>query len=303
MLECIPNVSEGRRPEIVEALADEVRSVGGVRLLDRSSDWSHHRSVFTFVGEAPAVERALLRLFARAVSLVDLRTHRGVHPRVGAVDVVPFVPLTGSSMADAVAAARLVGAAMAADYGVPVYLYEEAASRPERRRLEAIRKGGFEALAQKMTTPEWAPDFGPLVPHPTAGASVVGARRSLIAFNVTLATDQLEVARQIARAVRTSSGGLPAVKAMGVALEDRGVVQVSMNLTDHTQTSMVDAFDAVRREAARRGVSVLESELVGLAPAAALDAERAAVMAIRDFSPGRILEHAVAGGAAGTSSD
>ena len=301
MLECIPNVSEGRRPEIVEALADEVRSVGGVRLLDRSSDWSHHRSVFTFVGEAPAVERALLRLFARAVSLVDLRTHRGVHPRVGAVDVVPFVPLTGSSMADAVAAARLVGAAMAADYGVPVYLYEEAAIRPERRRLEAIRKGGFEALAQKMTTPEWAPDFGPLVPHPTAGASVVGARRSLIAFNVTLATDQLEVARQIARAVRTSSGGLPAVKAMGVALEDRGVVQVSMNLTDHTQTSMVDAFDAVRREAARRGVSVLESELVGLAPAAALDAERAAFMAIRDFSPERILEHAVAGGAAGTS--
>lgn len=294
-------MSEGRRPEIVEALADEVRSVGGVRLLDRSSDWSHHRSVFTFVGEAPAVERALLRLFARAVSLVDLRTHRGVHPRVGAVDVVPFVPLTGSSMADAVAAARLVGAAMAADYGVPVYLYEEAASRPERRRLEAIRKGGFEALAQKMTTPEWAPDFGPLVPHPTAGASVVGARRSLIAFNVTLATDQLEVARQIARAVRTSSGGLPAVKAMGVALEDRGVVQVSMNLTDHTQTSMVDAFDAVRREAARRGVSVLESELVGLAPAAALDAERAAFMAIRDFSPERILEHAVAGGAAGTS--
>ena len=294
-------MSEGRRPEIVEALADEVRSVGGVRLLDRSSDWSHHRSVFTFVGEAPAVERALLRLFARAVSLVDLRTHRGVHPRVGAVDVVPFVPLTGSSMADAVAAARRVGAAIAADYGVPVYLYEEAAIRPERRRLEAIRKGGFEALAQKMTTPEWAPDFGPLVPHPTAGATVVGARRSLIAFNVNLATDQIEVARQIARAVRTSSGGLPAVKAMGVALEDRGVVQVSMNLTDHTQTSMVDAFDAVRREAARRGVSVLESELVGLAPAAALDADRAAFMAIRDFSPERILEHAVAGGAAGTS--
>lgn len=294
MLECIPNVSEGARRETVDALIAELSAAPGLRLLDRSSDASHNRSVFTCAGDAAALETAMLGLCRRAIELIDLRTHRGVHPRIGAVDVVPFVPLAGSSMAEAVVLARQTGARIAADCGVPVYLYEEAALRPERRRLEAIRQGGFEALAGRMTTDEWAPDFGPRRPHPTAGATAVGARGPLIAFNVNLLTDQLEVARRIARVVRASSGGLPAVKAMGVSLPDRGIVQVSMNLTDYERTSMVEAFEAVRREAALADVSVLESELIGLAPAAALDAGTAARMLLVDFSPSRILEHALA---------
>ncbi len=294
MLECIPNVSEGARKETVDALTAQLSGAPGLRLLDRSSDASHNRSVFTCAGDASALETAMLGLCRRAIELIDLRKHHGVHPRIGAVDVVPFVPLAGSSMAEAVALARLTGARIAADCGVPVYLYEEAALRPERRRLEAIRQGGFEALAGRMATNEWAPDFGPRRPHPTAGATAVGARGPLIAFNVNLATDRLEVARQIARAVRASSGGLPAVKAMGVSLPHRGIVQVSMNLTDYERTSMVEAFEAVHGEAARAGISVLESELIGLAPAAALDASTAARMLLVDFSPSRILEHALA---------
>ena len=294
MLECIPNVSEGAREEAVDALSAELSGVPGLRLLDRSSDASHNRSVFTCAGNAAALETAMVRLCGRAIELIDLRTHRGVHPRIGAVDVVPFVPLAGSSMADAIALARMAGARIAAECGVPVYLYEDAALRPERRRLEAIRQGGFEALARRMGTDEWAPDFGPGRPHPTAGATAVGARGPLIAFNVNLATDRLDVARQIARVVRASSGGLPAVKAMGVSLPHRGIVQVSMNLTDFERTSMVEAFEAVRHQAGLAGVSVLESELVGLAPAAALDANTAARVSLVDFSPSRILEHALA---------
>jgi glutamate formiminotransferase len=294
VLECIPNVSDGRRPQVIGALADELVATAGVRLLDRSSDPSHNRSVFTCVGDAAGLEQAMVSLCQRAASLIDLRGHHGVHPRIGAVDVIPFVPLSGSVMADAVVLARRVGARIAAECGVPVYLYEEAALQPDRRQLEAIRRGGFEGLAGKMATREWAPDFGPLAPHPTAGATAVGARRPLIAFNVNLATDRVDLARQIARTVRASSGGLPALKAMGVALLERGVVQVSMNLTDYTRTSMIDAFEAVRREAERLGVSVIESELIGLAPAAALDAATAAAIGLVDYSPRRILEQAIA---------
>ncbi len=294
MLECIPNVSEGARKDTVDALTAELSGVPGLRLLDRSSDASHNRSVFTCAGDSAALETAMLRLCRRAIELIDLRAHHGVHPRIGAVDVVPFVPLAGSSMAEAVALARRTGARIAAECGVPVYLYEEATLHPERRRLEAIRQGGFEALARRMSTDEWAPDFGPRRPHPTAGATAVGARGPLIAFNVNLATDRLDLARHIARVVRASSGGLPAVKAMGVSLPHRGIVQVSMNLTDYERTSMVAAFEAVRHEAGLAGVSVLESELIGLAPAAALDANTAAAMSLVDFSRSRILEHALA---------
>jgi glutamate formiminotransferase len=225
-----------------------------------------------------------------AVHTIDLRTHRGEHPRIGAVDVVPFIPLGGTTMAECVELAREVGQAIAERLKVPVYLYEEAASRDARRRLEDIRRGQFEGLSSKMTEPEWAPDFGPAAPHPTAGATVVGARRALIAFNVNLATDRLETARRIAAAVRASSGGLPSVKALGLALPDRHIVQVSMNLTNFEQTPIEVVFERVAAEAAKAGVAVLESEIVGLIPEAALSGTTASDLQLRGFSEDRILE-------------
>ncbi len=291
LIECIPNVSEGRRPEVVAALAGAIRAVPGVRLLDHSADASHNRSVFTFVGDASGVEQAVVALFARAISDIDLRTHRGEHPRLGAVDVVPLVPIEDATIADCVLLARKVGSRVARQFGVPVYLYEEAATRPERRHLENIRRGEFEGLAAKMTSPDWAPDFGPPAPHPSAGATVVGARMALIAYNINLATDRLDVARKIAAAIRFSSGGFPFVKAMGVRLEDRGIVQVSMNLTNYEETPMFRVFDAVKREAERYGVAILGSEIVGLVPAAALNDAARFYLQLEGFTPDQILEN------------
>jgi glutamate formiminotransferase len=270
VIESIPNVSEGKRLEVVDRLADAVGGVPGVALLDRTSDPSHHRSVLTMAGDAAGLKAAILALFETAIATIDLRRHTGVHPRLGAIDVVPFVPLAGATMADSVALAREVGAEVSARFGVPVYLYEEAARIPERRRLEHIRRGGFEGLAEKMRDPAWHPDFGPARPHPSAGATVIGARLPLIAFNINLASDRLDIARAIARTIRESSGGLPCVKAMGVLLAHRHLAQVSTNLTNYTITSMRQVFDVVTAEAARHGVDVLESELIGLVPAAAL---------------------------------
>src|SRR3989454_6803322 len=215
LIECIPNVSEGRRPEVVAAMADAVRRVAGVRLLDYSSDASHNRSVFTLVGDAAGVEQAIMALFERAVADIDLRTHRGEHPRLGAVDVVPVVPIEGVTMAECVALAKKVGASVAVRFKVPVYLYEEASTNPARKNLEDIRRGEFEGLAAKMATQGWAPDFGPSAPHPSAGAAVIGARMALIAYNINLATDRLDVAKKIAAAIRHSSGGYRYVKAAG----------------------------------------------------------------------------------------
>ncbi len=291
LIECIPNVSEGRRPETIAALADAVRAVPGVRLLDVSSDASHHRSVLTLAGDAAALERAVLTLVERAIAAIDLRQHRGEHPRLGAVDVVPFVPIEGATMADCVALARKVGAALARRFDLPVYLYEEAASRPERRNLEDIRRGEFEGLAAKMASSAWAPDFGPSHPHPSAGAVVVGARMPLIAYNVNLATDRLDVAKRIAAAIRHSSGGYRFVKAMGVSLADRGVVQVSMNLTNHEKTPIFRVFETVKREAARYGVVVLESEIVGLVPSAALVGAAGFYLQLERFSADQVLEN------------
>jgi glutamate formiminotransferase len=290
LIECVPNVSEGRRPEVVDAMADAVRRVPGVRLLDHSSDASHNRSVFTLAGEAAPLKGAVLALFAAAVPAVDLRAHRGEHPRLGAVDVVPFIPIEGVTMADCVALARDTGAAVAERFGVPVYLYEEAATSPARRHLEDIRRGEFEGLAGRMSDPAWAPDFGPSRPHATAGAAVIGARMPLVAFNVNLGTDRLEVAQQIARAVRHSSGGFRFVKALGIRLEGRNVVQVSMNLTNPQQTPMFRVFDTIRREAARHGVPVLDSEIVGLVPASALVAAAEYYLQLRDFRAEQVLE-------------
>ena len=291
LIESVPNVSEGRRPEVVAAMAQAVRAVPGVRLLDHSSDPSHNRSVFTLVGDAAGVERAVLALFERATADIDLRVHKGEHPRLGAVDVVPFIPIERATMADCVALAKKVGAEVASRFGVPVYLYEDASSNPARKNLEDIRRGEFEGLAAKMALTEWAPDFGPKAPHPSAGATVIGARMPLIAYNINLGTDRLDVAKKIAAAIRQSSGGFRYVKAAGFALEDRGIVQVSMNLTNYEKTPIFRVFETVKREAARYGVSILESEIVGLVPAAALNAAAEFYLQIGGFKPDQILEN------------
>jgi glutamate formiminotransferase / 5-formyltetrahydrofolate cyclo-ligase len=289
LIECVPNVSEGRRLDVVARMADAIRATPGVRLLNASSDPAHNRSVLTFVGASKGVQQAVLALFERAVADVDLREHRGEHPRLGAVDVVPFVPLAGASMAECVAAATSAGAAIAERFAIPVYLYEEASNNPARKRLEDIRRGAFEGLKDKMSLPEWMPDFGPSHPHPSVGATVVGARRILIAYNVNLASDRLEVAKAIARTIRHSSGGLPFVKAMGVRLAPE-VVQVSMNLINYEATPMYVAYDAVKREAERHGVEVRGSEVIGLVPQAALRPGDEQYLKLEGFMSTQVLE-------------
>ena len=291
IIESIPNVSEGRRPEVVERLAEAIRRTPGVRLLDYSSDASHNRSVFTLVGDREGVKQATLALFEQAIAAIDLRTHRGEHPRLGAVDVVPFVPIEGVTMPECVALAKEVGAAVAERFGVPIFLYEKASANPARKNLEDIRRGEFEGLAQKMAAADWAPDFGPAQPHPSAGATVVGARMPLIAYNINLNTNRLDVAKKIAAAIRHSSGGLRHVKAAGFMLEDRGIAQVSMNLTDYQKTPIFSVFEIVKREAERYGVSILESEIVGLVPSAALLSAAEFYLQIERFGPDQILEN------------
>jgi glutamate formiminotransferase len=291
VIECVPNISEGRRTDIVTAIANTVSTVADVRVLDVQSDSAHNRSVLTIAGPPQGLKTALLALFDKAIAEIDLRTHKGEHPRLGAVDVVPFVPIEGATMDDCVRLAREVGEAVAQKHGVPVYLYEDAASTPARRNLEDIRRGEFEGLAAKMRHAEWQPDFGPAQPHLSAGATVIGARMPLIAYNINLATDRLEVAKKIATAIRMSSGGYRFVKAMGIALEDRGIVQVSMNLTNYEKTPIFRVFETVKREAARYGVQVLESEIVGLVPAAALSQTAEFYLQLAGFSDKQVLEN------------
>lgn len=294
IVECIPNISEGRRQDILDACGRAITGAG-VRLLDVKPDPSHHRTVYTFAGEPALVRAAVMALFETAIPAIDLRQHAGEHPRMGAVDVVPFVPIEGVTMTDCVNMARDVAAELAARHQLPIYLYEEAATLPARRNLEDIRRGEFEGLAAKMGRPEWAPDFGPAHPHASAGASVIGARMPLIAYNINLATNRLDVAKKIATAVRHSSGGLRFVKAMGIELGDREIVQVSMNLTNFEKTPVFRVFELVRREAARYGVQVLESEIVGLIPQAALTASAAWYLQLDNFSDQQILENKLRG--------
>jgi len=275
LIECVPNLSEGRRLDVVDALAGAVSSVDGVHLLDRTSDPSHHRSVLTFAGEPSTIEEAVIALARTAVSLIDLGQHQGVHPRVGALDVVPFVPLRDASMEACVALARRAGQQIASELHVPVFLYQEAASRDERRRLERVRSGGLEGLAARMAgVAAWRPDYGPPSPHLTAGVTVVGARRVLVAWNLDLESGDVSVARTIAREIRESGGGYPGLKAMGVALAHRGIAQVSMNLTDYERTPMSIVFAHVVEAARRLGTRVAGSEIIGLVPRAALEAAR-----------------------------
>lgn len=274
-------------------MAEAIRSVPNVFLLDVQSDPDHHRSVFTFVGEPEAVAEAVFRLFEAALPRIDLRRHRGEHPRMGAVDVVPFVPVRGVAMADCVELANKVGEEIWRRFRVPVYLYGEAATRPERADLSEIRKGEFEGFFEKIKDPKWHPDFGEPEVHPTAGVTAVGAREFLIAFNVNLGTSDLRVAKEIAKAVRFSSGGLRYVKALGMELKERGIVQVSMNLTNFRKTPLPRVLELVRREAARFGVPVVGTEIVGLIPEEALVQVAEYYLQLEKFSLGQVLERRI----------
>ncbi len=290
ILECIPNVSEGRDPRLVERFAGAIRSVPGVPLADIHTDPDHHRSVFTFLGAPPQVEAAALALAETVLATIDMREHHGVHPRIGALDVLPFVPLRGITMDEAVALARRVGLTLGERFALPVYFYGEAAHRPERKRLFEIRRGGYEGLAQKLADPASHPDAGPARFNPRSGATAVGARGILIAFNVWLNTNALEVARTISRVIRESSDGLPGVQAMGVPLARQRIVQVSLNLLDYRRTSIPRLFDLVQSEAARQGVEVMRSELVGLAPREAFEGRSPESVGLTDFTPAKLLE-------------
>ncbi len=290
VLECIPNVSEGRSREAVDRLGRAITQVRGVRLASVHIDPDHHRSVFTFLGAPDPVQAAALALARAVFETVDMRAHQGIHPRLGALDVLPFVPLRDLTMADAARVARVVAERLATDHALPVYLYGAAASAPERRSLLAVRAGQYEGLPTRLADPSWRPDYGPARFDSRLGAVLVGARDVLVAYNVWLDRDDVVAARAIARAVRESSGGLPAVQAMGARLERRGLAQVAMNLLDYRVTSLPRAFDAVRAEAARRGVGVRRGELVGLAPRAAFAGRSPESVGLVDWSEAGYLE-------------
>ncbi len=291
LIESVPNFSEGRDPDAARAIASAASSVEGVWRLDLSSDPDHNRSVLTLAGRPAPLREALLRLVAEALRRIDLRRHSGEHPRMGAVDVVPFIPLSGTTLGECVREARALGEEVARRHRLPVYLYEAAATSPARRNLADVRRGQFEGLAAKMRDPEWKPDFGPSEPHPTAGAVAIGARKPLVAFNVNLGTSDLKIARAIARAVREAGGGMPAVKALGLELRERGLVQVSMNLTDFEVTPPLAALERIRALAAERGARIVESEIVGLVPRAALPPDPSRALELAGFSPSQILEN------------
>ena len=291
IIECVQNFSEGRNSATVQALTAAVTSVPDVWLLDHTMDRDHHRSVLTFAGLPEAVGEAAYRAIKVATELIDVRHHDGTHPRVGATDVVPFVPIQNVTMEVCVQLARTIGQKVSADLGIPVFLYEQAAIHPGHVKLEHIRRGGLRGLASRMVSdPAWAPDFGPRRLHETAGAVIIGARWPLIAFNVNLNTSDLTTAKAIAKTIRHSNGGLPCLKAIGVELASRGIVQVAMNLTDYRVTSMHAAFQAVQTEAAKRGVEIAGSELIGLVPQAALDQTAAASVQLEQFDSAQVLE-------------
>ncbi|MFH0727474.1 MAG: glutamate formimidoyltransferase [Pseudomonadota bacterium] len=290
LIECVPNFSEGRNPEKMERIVDPFRRRAKVKLLDYQRDEDHNRLVVTVLGAPEALKAALLAAVAEAICLIDMTAHRGQHPRMGAVDVVPFIPVRNLEMRDAVAFSREVAKEMADRFQLPVFLYEASATQPGRRNLSDIRKGGFEGMAEKLKAPAWKPDFGPEKIHPTAGVTAVGARMPLVAFNVNLNTADMEIARRIAKKIRYKDGGFPHCKAMGVLLKARGQVQVSMNLTDFTQTSLSRVFEAIRTEADRLGVTIAGSEIVGLVPMAALLDSAARYLGLENFLPAQVLE-------------
>ena len=270
IIQCVPNISEGRRSEVIEAVVDEVRSTPGVTLVDYSSDASHNRSVITFLGNEDSVGEAAFKLAKKAVELIDLRVHEGEHPRMGAVDVIPFIPIRETTLDECDEIARAVGKRIWEECKMPVFLYEHSATSPKRENLATIRKGQFEGMAEKMRKPEWTADFGGNAPHESAGVVAVGARMPLIAFNINLDTSNLEIASKIAKIIRRSSGGFDCVKALGVMLEERNIAQVSINMTNFNKTPLYRALETVRFEAKRYGVNVVGTEIIGLTPVQAL---------------------------------
>lgn len=292
LVECVPNFSEGRRPEVVDAIVAEMISVDGVRLLDREMDADHNRAVVTIVGEPEAVLEGAFRGVAKAGELIDLTVHEGEHPRMGATDVVPFVPVRGVTMDDCVELAKRLGERVGTELSIPVFLYEAAAARPERQNLAKVRKGQFEGLREEIgKNPAREPDFGPNRIHPTAGATAVGARPFLVAYNINLGTDDVGVAKAIAKAIRHSSGGLRYVKAMGFEIRDRKIVQVSINMVNFRGTPLFRAFEMVKSEAERYGVPVIGSEVVGLVPADALIDCAEFYLRLENFKRDQVLEN------------
>jgi len=290
IIECVPNFSEGRNLEKIEIIVNSFRGKKGVKLLDYQSDMDHNRMVVTVVGEPVPLETALIEALGSAIEVIDMTQHKGQHPRMGAIDVVPFIPVKNVSMTEAVDISRKVAKEVSEKYNLPVFLYEESASRPERRNLADIRKGQFEAMADKIKQPEWKPDFGPTEIHPTAGVTAVGARMPLVAFNVNLDTNDLTIANNIAKKVRHISGGLQYCKGIGVELKERGIVQVSMNMTDFTKTGLYRSFELIKLEAEKYGVNVVDSEIVGLVPMAALIDTAVYYLGIENFSIAQVLE-------------
>lgn len=290
IIECVPNFSEGRDRAKIEKIVSAFRGRSGVKLLDCQSDKDHHRSAVTVVGEPEPLQHAIIEAIGIAVEIIDMNSHKGQHPRMGAADVVPFIPVRNSDMAEAVEISKLVAKAVSETYRLPVFLYEESASAPHRRNLADIRKGEFEGMPEKLKDPDWHPDFGPPERHPTAGVTAVGARMPLIAYNVNLATNRLDIAEDIAKKVRHISGGLRYCKAIGVELREKGMVQVSMNLTDYRKTAIYRVFELIRIEARRYGVSIAGSEIVGLAPMAALTDTAVYYLGIENFSEDQVLE-------------
>lgn len=290
-MECVPNFSEGRDKDKIEKIVEPFRTTPNVMLLDYSSDEDHNRTVVTVVGEPEQLKTAVIDAIGRAVELIDLNHHKGQHPRMGAADVVPFIPVKGCTMDEAVALSREVGMTVAERYNFPVFLYEKSASAPYRENLAAIRKGEFEGMAEKIHQPEWHPDFGPAERHPTAGTVAIGARMPLVAFNINLNTPSLDIAHAIAKKIRFIGGGLRFCKAMGVELAERGITQVSINMTDYTKTALYQAFEMVRFEARRYGVSIVGSEIIGLVPMNALVDTASYYLGLEGFSPEQILEN------------
>jgi len=294
IIECVPNFSEGSRKDVIQDIVSAVGETEGAKVLDISSDPDHNRSVLTMVGNEDGLKDAILTLFEKAVEHIDLTKHKGEHPRMGAVDVVPFIPIKGVTMEDCIALSKEIGEQVANKFDIPVYLYEESASSTERRSLPKIRKGQFEGFFEKIKQPEWKPDFGPQEVHPTAGVVAIGARMFLIAYNVYLSTNNIEIADKIGKAVRHISGGLRYVKALGMMIEKRNLTQVSMNLVNYQKTPIYRVFELIRAEARRYGVHIVDSEVVGLVPSEALIDTAQYYLQLAGFSPSQVLENKLA---------
>ncbi|MCP4343961.1 MAG: glutamate formimidoyltransferase [Desulfobacterales bacterium] len=293
IIECVPNFSEGGDLDKIEKIVDPFRGKDGIKLLDYQKDEDHNRMVVTTVGEPELLIAAVIESIGVAVELIDMREHKGQHPRMGAADVVPFIPVRNVTTQEAVEISKAVAKEVSEKYNLPVFLYEESATNPDRKNLAKIRKGQFEEMAEKIRMPEWKPDYGPAEIHPTAGVTAVGARMPLVAYNINLATADPDIADQIAKKVRHISGGLRYCKAIGIELEDIGIVQVSMNMTDYTKTALYTVFELVRTEAKRYGVNVVGSEIIGLVPMEALTDTAAYYLGLENFSVKQVLESAI----------